>query len=112
MSKLLSAAEILAADDLKSVDESVPEWGGIVRLRALSAGEVLSMTRELETKKDEGMFEILVRCAVDDNGAPVFTPDQIPELKKKSMQVLDRLQKVALRLNSMRPQDGVELKKD
>ena len=36
---LLSAAEILAADDLPTEDVEVSEWNGTVRVRALTGAE-------------------------------------------------------------------------
>lgn len=118
MSHVLSATDIFGADDLESTKETVPEWRGpdgepgTIILRQLSAEESISMNEEIEKAPKDGMFIILVRCAVDENGAQLFTSESIPALRKKSMRVLNRLQRAALRVNSMTTATEVALKKD
>lgn len=114
--KLLTKDAILGADDLRTVDEPVPEWpdetgaAGIVRFRQMSAEESMKITNLMigEVGKD-GMFIMLVASAIDDAGNPLFTMEDVPALRKKNFKVLDRLQRVALRLNSMLGE--VDLKK-
>ncbi|HUW56560.1 MAG TPA: hypothetical protein VMZ92_07985 [Planctomycetota bacterium] len=126
----LSAAEIFAAEDLKVIEEPVPEWPnpdgtpGVIRLRQMTAEESIQMTRELEGARDEGMFIILVHSAVDAEGKRIFPlpafddptykdvlAGHVTQLKKKSMRALNRLQRVCLELNSMTPESKAALKK-
>ena len=37
--KILSKADILRADDIKTIEVAVPEWGGSVLLRGLTGRE-------------------------------------------------------------------------
>lgn len=119
MSEVLSAADILGARDLAVVEELVPEWPGkdgepgMVRLRQLPAEDVMLLTAELDKAKGDGMYVILVYCAVAADGASaVFTMADVPALKRKSFAVLDRLQRAALRVNGMEPGRQAALKKD
>lgn len=118
---LLSASDILDAPDLADDYVSVPEWPipgtkepGVVRLMQLNAEDSMALTREMSDIKNEdlGMFIVLVRCARNVDGAPIFTDEDIIKLKKKSMKVLNRLQLKALQLNALDKRVEVTLKKD
>jgi len=135
MSAHLSAAEVLESTDLEFEDSIVPEWKkkngepGTIQLYQLPADELMIMN-DLMTKpeyKNDGMFIILVFCARDpESGDRLFpipmdgTEDELKEalgkhvsrLKKKSMRVLNRLQRIAMRLNAMTKASEVTLKKD
>lgn len=104
---------ILDANDLKSVVESVPEWGVEVRFKQLTAEATLKMTEEMDLPENKGlgMFLVIIASAINEDGTPIFTRDDIEALKKKSLPVLNRLQRVALRVNAMLPEDGSALKK-
>ena len=52
---LLSKAAILAADDLPTIDIAVPEWGGSVRIRALTAGQREELEAEIIHARNDGM---------------------------------------------------------
>lgn len=130
----LSGDEILDSLDLEFHDETVPEWKkksgepGVVRLVQLPASEEMEMN-DLMTKpgnRDDGMFIILIFCAHDpESGDRLFPFDgdtaaeraekimvHVVKLRKKSMRVLNRLQRIALRLNAMDKPSEVALKKD
>lgn len=111
--KLLTRDDIFAASDLQHEDIPVPEWGGSIRLRQLDAEALMQMTADmlLPENKDKGMFIILTRCAVDNEMHTIFTEADIERLRKKNMRVMDRLQRLAMLLNSMDPEAGVAIKK-
>ena len=100
----LSKDGILGADDkiIEAVD--VPEWGGKVYLRILSAHE-----RDLfdaDTRDKAGVFvrqdqsaKMLVRMICDPDGKLLLTPNDMSALAGKSCKVLERLFDVALRIN-------------
>ena len=79
MTTYLSRDDILAVQDCKSAEVEVPEWGGTVRIRELSASEVESIglgiaTSEggMDIRRAEGMMAKVVAWAViDENGKPV-----------------------------------------
>lgn len=109
----ISAGNIREASDLKYLEEQVPEWGGVIRLREMAADEALRFT-ELMAAGDaakDGMYLIIVACACDVDGNLLFTAEDIPMLKTKNLRVLNRVQRAALKVNSMIA-DEVDLKKD
>lgn len=109
----ISAGNIREASDLKYLEEQVPEWGGVIRLREMAADEALRFT-ELMAAGDaakDGMYLIIVACACDADGNLLFTAEDIPMLKTKNLRVLNRVQRAALKVNSMIA-DEVDLKKD
>jgi hypothetical protein len=111
---LLSAEEILAADDLRHTDVPVPEWtpgyieGGdveprAVRLRVLQADEAIDFATSLQGAdagvKNELVISLIAVCAIDENGDRLFAEDQVAGLRKKSFSVYQRLQNAVLILN-------------
>lgn len=111
MSKALSAAEIFAAQDLSEDYVTVPEWGGDVRLKQMTAFETMAMTKDMDAPENKGlgMYVILVHTARNEDDSHLFTVDDIEKLKLKNFNVLNRLQTAALKLNRMG--SGVDLKK-
>lgn len=121
MGKLLTANEIIAAKDLAEERVDVPEWGGEVILRSLSAFDRESV--EAETTTTETTFDsdgrmrflphidqvkarakFLARAIVDENGNRIFDDSQMEGLAKKSNVVIARLYLRAQELSGMTPQ--------
>lgn len=96
---LLSADAILGVDDKTTADVDVPEWGGVVRVRALTGDErdgyEASMTVEkgdrLERNPIGARARLVVRACVDAEGNRLFRDNQAPQLGQKNAAVLDRL---------------------
>lgn len=111
---LLSGAQIKSAPDLKEEIVEVPEWGGSVRLVQMTAAESGEFSKELHTLsgEDSGMFLMLVYSAKNEEGVRILTIDDVPELKKKNVNVLIRLQRKALELNSWGKEGLERLKND
>jgi hypothetical protein len=105
---MLTRDDILKADDRKVVDVDVPEWGGPVRLRALSGRQRAEFdavrARILEAgSKDYGdiLMCLLVRSMVDEDGELLFTDDDADALGEKLHGALDRLFDAAMELNGL-----------
>jgi hypothetical protein len=110
--KLLNKQAILSADDLKSVDVEVSEWGGSVRVRTMTGTQREAFGSALagdDGKADMGTFRVklVVACAVGEDGEPLFTFDDVHALSQKSGAALDRVFSVASKLNGMAA-DSVE----
>lgn len=93
---LLTADQILTADDLDTKDVEVSEWGGSVRVRGLSGRERDRFEASLrddrgETDTDNIRAKLVGRAVIDETGSRVFTDAQINALGEKSGAVLDRL---------------------
>jgi hypothetical protein len=101
--KLLSADDILNAEDLEVEELEVPEWKGIVHLRVLPADEGLELSGKMAalTKEEqhESLFLLLGACLVDAQGQRMFsTTEQLKRLRTRSQKVLLRIQEKALEL--------------
>lgn len=115
--KFLNRDEILAAPDLGSQDVYVPEWGGWVRVRALSGAErdrFESEIAEVKGRKTQLNLanvraKLVALAAIDENGGRLFRPSDVEALGVKSAAALDRVFDAAMRLAGMRNQDIEEL---
>ena len=101
--------EILAADDMQIQTVVIPEWGGPVYMRTLS-GAAARHVQKIASDSVEGTADeidvavaLLVRCicAGPDDGTLVFTPEDGPAVAEKSVAVINRLSKIAMRQNHM-----------
>lgn len=118
--KILSAADILGANDKKVVYVDCPEWGGEVGIKAMSGTERDTFEQSMykrEGKKIEAVTDnirarLVCMTAVDGNGDRLFTDAQLKELGEKSAAALDRCFDAAKDLNGMFDGDVEEAKKD
>jgi cobalamin biosynthesis protein CbiD len=105
--RLLTKADVFAAADLPTEDVPVPEWGtdAGVRVRSLSCEEHRSFARRVKDMADDAEVtaHLLVACAVDEAGQPVFTMADLPALLKKSAAVVKRVGQAAMKLNRIGP---------
>ena len=117
----LKRDQIFAADDLKHEDVEVPEWGGTVRVRALTAGErdqwESSMAGETKNgqaiKVEDVRAKLIAFAAIDvETGERLFTLDDVTKLSKKSAAAMQRLWLVASRLSLVGAGDVDELGKN
>lgn len=114
---LLSKDAILAVRDVVTETVEVPEWGGAVRVRGLTAAERDAFEGEvvqrngLSVKTDTRNMRarMVVLSVVDEDGARLFSYHDIEALGEKSSRALDRIFAVAMRLSGLRPQDVEEL---
>ncbi len=106
---LLTRESILAAQDIKSEDVEVPEWGGSVRVRMMTGSERDGVLAKLVGAADTGergtryRGALLAACLVGEDGVALFGPDELAHLGSKSAVALDRVFKVAERLNDASP---------
>lgn len=78
----LTKADILAADDIEELDVAVPQWGGTVRIRALTMLQVSncrkrSMRRDPRTGQDEQDQELTIALLLSES--LVDPPHTLPE---------------------------------
>ena len=116
---LLSAEQIVKADDRKHEDVHVPEWDGTVRVRGLSGEDRDAYEAEFVDAKGKPATQrlrnirakLLVKCLVDEDGNRLFADNQAKALGAKNGAVVDRLFDVARRLSGI-GQDAVAEGKD
>lgn len=107
----LTKEQILAADDLKRIPVDVPEWGGKVYVTELTGAErgqfEMLMVGSDGKAKPIGEYlpimkaQLVGRTLVNETGERIFTNEEVDALAKKNSQVLERIFKVAEKLNSV-----------
>lgn len=103
MGELLTKDAILAAQDIPYEDVEVPEWGGVVRIRGLSAKDRDELGLTFDANDKESVLglrgRLLQKVIVGDDGNLLFTPEQLDEIVGKAASVIDKLFNVAQRLS-------------
>lgn len=104
---MLTKEAILAADDRKYQDVEVPEWGGAVRVMAMSGTErdawentIIDDNGKI-VRKANARADLVARCVVDEDGDRMFTEDDIAALGAKSSAALDRVFAVCQKVNNL-----------
>ncbi|TGP43470.1 hypothetical protein EN871_16820 [bacterium M00.F.Ca.ET.228.01.1.1] len=100
---MLTKEQIFAARDLQTEDVEVPEWGGSVRISVMSGRVREALMDALAEPQKTSRFQALMLSStiVDDAGAPMFTTDDVEQLREKNPDILTRLVEVAMRLNKI-----------
>jgi len=114
--KTLTAAEIFAADDTQVVPVAVPEWGGTVHVRSLTAEERDRYDESIygdDEKVDRKRWraKLVLAAACDAQGKPLFQAGDLERLAKKANAPVTRVYLAAARLNGIGAAE-VEAKKN
>ena len=116
--KGLTAAEILAVDDMAHELVVVPEWGGAaVYVRTMTGLERDGFEYLVQSQQEgSGKFntrglkvELLILTVYDKARQLIFTAEDRDALSAKSAGAIERLFQVAQRLNGLSPKDIEEL---
>lgn len=132
--KFLNKLQILSAPDVITKEIEVPEWGGWIRIRTITAAErdnyQIRMFREqallrnqlaqqgakgdvsalVQSKIDSQASATLLKAAiVNDKGQPLFSDADIAALSQKNAEVVDRILVEIKTLNAISPNDVEEL---
>jgi hypothetical protein len=118
--KHLTREDILSAQDTVIEDVEVPEWGGVVCVKSLSAYDrdklEASMLREKGKTRtvslDDFSAKLFAATVCDEKGKLLFTESDVPSLSKKSAAALRRVLEVAQRLSGMNDADVNKLTGD
>lgn len=107
---MLNRDAILAAQDRKTVDVEVPEWGGTVRVQSMNGAERDAFGSSLVTpdgKQNLAHYreKLLVACVVGEDGKPLFTLNDLEALGAKSAVALKRVHDAADALNTIGPDE-------
>ena len=112
----LSREQILAAIDLKIEAVEVPEWSGVVYVRAMSGkmrdafehSRYRLVNDKVEVIQTNVRASLLAASICDSQGTLLFTKEDIEALGEKNGAVLDRLFDVAQRLSGLRTPEQEE----
>jgi hypothetical protein len=116
----LTRDAILAAEDVKTEEVNVPEWGGSVLVRGMTGRERDEFEASMivraggQTVPDirNGRAKLVARCVVGDDGQPLFTRDDVTALGEKSASALARVFDVASRLSGLTEDDVAARERD
>lgn len=114
--KNLTREEVLTANDAGCEKVELPEWGGVVYVRKLSAAEFPEMEAIIQARKEnklsnkDGLLNICILTVCDAEGKRFFTDDDKPELEKRTFQALQKCANAAMEVNgwSMSEQEDME----
>lgn len=120
MNQYLSRDAILAVMDVHFEDVDVPEWGGRVRVKALTGKERDALESSMIVGKGKNKdvslknlrAKLVARSVVDEQDRAIFTDEDIPALGAKSAAALNRVYEVAQRLSGITQEDVDELTKN
>ena len=114
--RFLSREEILGLTDLPVEEVEIPEWGGWVGVRAMTATERSQYMAALVEWSSDGIQQrpnivnsdvrLAALTLVDpETGARLFTLDEVEALGQRSAVALNRIVERAQRLSALRPED-------
>jgi len=113
---ILDRAAIVAANDLKQETVEVPEWGGSVIVRELTAKERDTFFEWVRKHGEAAFPDFRVRAVrlslIDEKGGHLFAEQDEPELARKSTAVIDRLFEISSRLSGLQEKDVKEIGKN
>lgn len=114
--KLLTREAILAADDKPTRTVAVPEWGGSVIVRSISAAERDEFEEaQLAARKDGRVLPRQVRArmvaisVIGADGRALFSEADIEALGQRSVRAMDRVMAAVQELNALDDKDMEEL---
>ena len=94
----LSRDAIFAAKDTEIHEFEVPEWGGTILLRSMTGEQRNNYEywahQQSSAKKPDyrGIRErLIICCAVDENGDPLFSEEDLSSIASKDSAVIDRI---------------------
>jgi hypothetical protein len=104
---------ILDADDRKYEVVDCPEWGGKVRVRALTGAQrdayeeslVVTSGNSKKMNLANARAKMLVLAVVDAEGRQVFSADDVRALGRKSAAPIERIFDAARKLSGMSDED-------
>jgi hypothetical protein len=96
----LTREQILTSrKDRKPVPLEVPEWGGEVYVRVLSAKDQAELSDGV--KPAEVPIRVLVHCLVDETGQPILKEEDTEALAEEDFPIIMRVFAFAAKLNGL-----------
>ena len=114
---LLTKDQILGSTDIDYREVDVPEWGGMIRIAAMSAAERDSFEASMLDKKGKSdpkrllnfRARFIASCIVDEGGKRLFAASDVVALGKKSAAPISRVFDECRELNGMSENDVEEI---
>lgn len=111
----LSKADIFGCNDAKTKDVNVPEWGGVVQIRTLTAAEKGRFEQKMVNKTVDYstvLAEYVAMIVIDENGSNLFSAGDVKKLADKSAAALQRVFDAGQELNQFDAADVEALAKN
>jgi hypothetical protein len=118
----LTKQDIIQAKDSVLEKIEVPEWGGSVYMRSITAAErgqiEASAARFRESKGKDEVFartftvKIVAMALCDEAGARLFSDEEVSKLAQKNAKVVAKLSEVAQHLSGFAKEDIEQLEKN
>ena len=117
----ITREEVKAADDKKRLKVSTEEWKpeSFIFVQTMTAYDrdqfEIKQYKQSQTGKDDGKSiraDLVIRCACDEEGKPLFTEKDHAWLSTKSATVMDRLYEACMKVNQYNDADIEELTKN
>jgi hypothetical protein len=116
----LTRDQIMAAQDIETVEVDVPSWGGSVLVRGMTAaerGKYMAAMMEQRGKHQivrvqEAQVRLCAMCMVDAEGKRLFGDGDVPALASKAAAALQPVYEAAARLSGLTDEDVEELTKN
>lgn len=120
MSKLLTRQEILSIRDIRTETVFVPEWGGAVKIKAMTGKERDAWEaalfqidgKDVKMNKENLRAKLVALTVVDEAGQRLFTEADVEALGSKSASALDRVYQASQKLSGLTPDDIKEMEKN
>ena len=117
---LLTREAILDADDRDYDEVDCPEWGGSVRLRSITGAQrdayeqsiIAGNGADRKVNLRHARAKLIVLCAIDETGRPLFSSDDLSALGRKNAAPIDRLFDACRKLAGMSEGDVEKLTED
>lgn len=87
---MLSAEDILNKQDYKTEIVDVPEWGGKVKIKSLSAIDVDKLINNDDSMIIKAVNTVVSGC-IDEAGNKLFTLDDVEKLCEKSQEPITNI---------------------
>ena len=116
--KYLSRIDVIDASDLEIEEVAVPEWGGTLRVRGLTAKEkdkyeegfLVDPGKSEKVNMKNASAKLFALCVIDEAGNPIFNDEgDVFALGKKAAGPMTRVLSVARRLSGMTIKDMEEI---
>lgn len=120
MSKLLTREQIDSLNDVQFEEVEVPEWGGRVRLRSITAKQRDAFEQSMivgeGVKRRANLLnaraKLVALCLVDENGTRLYPDDKAYLLGERNAAGMDRVFSVCQRLSGLSQGDVDALAKN
>lgn len=116
---ILNREQIFKAKDIKTETVPVPEWGGEVIVKGLSASQrdayesgmfTVDKNQNFHFNMDNNKAKLVQMTIVDEEGKPLFEKADIEMLGSKSASALNRVYDVAQELSGLKNGGDIEEK--